>query len=168
MHSSKTQYLQVYVQDSLKRAGLLRRQTNFWCTLCCVLVCCAVLCCVWVVSGDLFGAAIWAIWRGHRGTYFWHGTGSALLFVYVSSRLCSSFRIFSRFSPPLRAERVGRRDDFLRFFPSLLFFSRLFSLLPDSAGGPAGRLLTFLPVSSPFFVCAQSGAVGFILVFVNV
>ena len=43
---------------------------------------------------------------------------------------------------------------FLRFFPCLLVLSRLFSLLPASAGragGPAGRLWTFLPVSSPFF-----------------
>jgi len=31
---------------------------------------------------------------------------------------------------------VGRRADFLRFFPSLLFISRLFSLLAASAGGP--------------------------------
>ena len=80
MHSSKIQYLHVYVQDSLKRAGLFIRQTNCWCTLCCVLVCCAVLCCVWVVSGDLFGAAIWAIWRWERDTWADMWTGSGFFF----------------------------------------------------------------------------------------
>jgi hypothetical protein len=126
----------------------------------CVVCWCVVLCCV--VSGLFRGTFLEQLFEpfdGGRGNLLLTWNGKRAFIFYVSSRLCSSFRIFSRFSPPLRAERVGRRDDFLRFFPSLLFFSRLFSLLPASAGGPAGRLLTFLPVSSPFFVCAQSGAV---------
>ena len=41
------------VGDVLENLFGAVRYTNFWCTLCCVLVCCAVLCCVGDVSGDL-------------------------------------------------------------------------------------------------------------------
>ena len=47
MHSSKMQCLHVYVQDSLKRAGLFIRQTKNGVR--CVVCWCVVLCCV--VSG---------------------------------------------------------------------------------------------------------------------
>ena len=149
MHSSKIQCLHVYGQDSLKRAGLLIRQTNFWSTLCCVLVCCAVLCCVGDVLEDLFGSAIWAIWQGEREI--------------------RPLRL--REKPTFDMEREARFVC-LRFFPSLLVFSHLFSLLPASsgrAGGPAGRLFTFLPVSSLFFasllasprLCGRAGGTTF-------
>ena len=49
------------------------------------------------------------------------------------------------------AYRNGKRAFiFLRFFLSLLVFSHILSLLPASSGGPAGRIVTFLPVSSLF------------------
>ena len=97
-------------------------------------------------------------WNGKRAFIF-------VTFLPVSARLFASFLASPRLFGP-----SGCAGGTAFYVSSRLFSfcSRLFSLLPASAGGPAGRLLTFLPVSSPFFVCAQSGAVGFVVVFVNV
>ena len=115
----------------------------------CVVCWCDVLCCV--VSELFRGTFLEQLvepFDGGSANLLWHGTGSALLFLYVSSRLCPSFRIFSRFSPPLRAERVGRRDDFLRFFPSLLFLFASLLASPRLCGRAGG---TTFDVSSRLF-----------------
>ena len=149
MHSSKIQCLHVYVQDSLKRAGLFIRQTKN--CVRCVVCWCVVLCCV--VSG-LF-----------RGTFL------EQLFEPFDGRSVKSAHFPSE--KKLLLTWNGKRAFIcLRFFPSLLVFSHLFSLLPASsgrAGGPAGRLFTFLPVSSLFFasllasprLCGQAGGTTF-------
>ena len=91
----------------------------------------------------------------------------------LGSVLGSVFERFDEITGNLLLTWNGKRAFILlRFFPSLLVFSHLFSLLPASsgrAGGPAGRLFTFLPVSSLFFasllasprLCGRAGGTTF-------
>ena len=71
------------------------------------------------------------------------------VWVHFGSIFGSNFDAFDGSMTNLLLTWNGKRVFIvLRFFPSLLVFLRLFSLPPASAGGPAGRLFTFLPVSS--------------------
>ena len=86
-----------------------------------------------------------------------------LLLTWNGKRVFIVLRFFPFlfYSSFLASPRIcGRAGGTTFYVSSHLFFlfSRLFSLLPASAGpagGPAGRLLTFLPVSSPFVASTQ-------------
>jgi hypothetical protein len=116
-------------------------------------LCVGVLCCVVLCLG-CFGGPFWS-------SYLSHLTGGSV----KSARFASEKNLLLTWN--------GKRAfTFLRFFPYLLVFSHLFSLLPASsgrAGGPAGRLFTFLPVSSLFFasllasprLCGRAGGTTF-------
>ena len=89
---------------------------------------------MWIVLNRFFKTTrnLCLAWSGKRAFILFRFFASLL--VFVASFLASPHLWFIPFS----------------------LFSRLVALLPASAGGPAGRLLRFLPISFPFSARKQT------------